>query len=273
MSAQSLRKAGLRPLYAPFRLVRFLLQRRSQRRCLLANQPIPFRYWGETLYMAPDDYAMRHIGESTGKLARLAEWVPSSSKVVLDVGAHSGLFSHFVQKRCPAARIVAFEPNTDLRETFLLNQMNGTELVTTAVGDHSGSVPLFVNTRCTQTSSAIHKAAAVFAAPETMQTREVPLITLDEYCAEHGSSEVDALKIDVQGFEPHVIKGAQSMLATVKVLLLEATFLDLEGVQLLLDLRKHFEHAYAVNDVYLGGDVALTRDAFTGAAPYIVQMW
>jgi hypothetical protein len=43
--------------------------------------------------------------------------------------------------------------------------------------------------------------------------RTVPQISLDEYCRSENVTHVDVIKIDVEGFEGHVLRGAQRLLA------------------------------------------------------------
>ena len=46
---------------------------------------------------------------------------------------------------------------------------------------------------------------------------EVKVLTLDEYCANLSIDEIDFLKIDVEGFEKEVLKGAKNLLKNKKI--------------------------------------------------------
>ena len=61
------------------------------------------------------------------------------------------------------------------------------------------------------------------------QTREVPVVALDDYCAEAGLTRVDLLKIDTQGFELNVLTGAERLLRSgaVRAVYLEVNFAPL----------------------------------------------
>jgi FkbM family methyltransferase len=50
-------------------------------------------------------------------------------------------------------------------------------------------------------------------APKTTSTLTVPTKTIDSFAAEHSISRIDILKMDVQGGEFDVLKGAEKMLA------------------------------------------------------------
>ena len=48
-------------------------------------------------------------------------------------------------------------------------------------------------------------------------SQEIKLTTLDKYCDINDVNHIDVLKIDVEGHEPEVIKGAKNILADKKV--------------------------------------------------------
>ena len=50
--------------------------------------------------------------------------------------------------------------------------------------------------------------------PETVSSVEVKVTTVDAYCAEQGIGTVFVMKIDVQGFELKVLKGAGAVLSS-----------------------------------------------------------
>ncbi len=56
-----------------------------------------------------------------------------------------------------------------------------------------------------------------------VEIKQVPMITLDQYCEYHDIEKIDFLKIDTEGLEPFVLAGARQCLANGKIpfLLLE----------------------------------------------------
>lgn len=52
----------------------------------------------------------------------------------------------------------------------------------------------------------------------------VALTTLDEWCAEHGVTYIDAMKLDTQGSELGALQGAETVLSTVQLLEIEVEF-------------------------------------------------
>lgn len=131
----------------------------------------------------------------------------------LDVGAHHGFYTLLLSKLVgPTGRVIAFEPSPRERERLRLHvRLNGCRNVLIeplAVGAVSGEVRLFVvEGRDTGLNSLRPPRCA-----EPVKSIEVLATTVDEYLARHGISRVDFVKIDAEGAELDVMKGAQEML-------------------------------------------------------------
>ena len=67
-------------------------------------------------------------------------------------------------------------------------------------------------------SAAKHRALGI-----VLNERAVPVSTLAKVCEEHVSQTIDFMTIDVEGFEAHVIRGADWKLHRPRVLVVEAT--------------------------------------------------
>jgi FkbM family methyltransferase len=63
-----------------------------------------------------------------------------------------------------------------------------------------------------------------------LERRVVPIVTLDEVAAEDGRVP-ELVKIDAEGFEPQVVRGARSLLGKTEVFLLEACLYRVPGWQ------------------------------------------
>lgn len=137
------------------------------------------------------------------------EWIKQSGirpgDVVVDCGANHGfstvLFSRWTG---PAGRVVAIEPlphNVEILQRNL--ELNGSRNVTVhpiAAGSESGTI----------TISTHPNAAVLRDGPSAAAGIQVPVRTLDETVPD---AHVDFLKIDVEGFELNVLRGAQRLLA------------------------------------------------------------
>jgi FkbM family methyltransferase len=119
----------------------------------------------------------------------------------VDVGAFIGLYAVAAARRvAPGGRVVAFEPEEgnarSLREHVALNG-GGVDVVEAAVGAQSGRVALAGRDSEVQVSYR-------------PQVGGIPCVTLDEHFA---GQRVDVLKVDVEGFEDEVLRGARALLS------------------------------------------------------------
>jgi FkbM family methyltransferase len=141
------------------------------------------------------------------------ERLAALSSVVVDVGGNIGLYSCLAAARIPdGGRVVAFEPVPAnlayLRQNIEQNGFSGTVTVeATAVGEHHGEIDIFM----VKGSIGTHSASAKNAL-DSADSISVPVVTLDGYVADTLKAPVDVLKIDVEGYEGHVLRGAAAML-------------------------------------------------------------
>lgn len=123
-----------------------------------------------------------------------------AGSTVIDVGAYSGLFSLLAYKM--RARPIAIEPlpaNIErIQQNMALNHINF-ELIRAAASDYDGSAVLRYNPGVRLTSGASLQQMS-----KNVGTLEVPTFTIDSLNAEN----VSVIKIDVEGHEPAVLRGA-----------------------------------------------------------------
>ena len=134
--------------------------------------------------------------------------------VVFDVGANVGFYTLLLAGRAgPEGRVHAFEPDP-LSFEILKSRAAGRsniEINQTAVGDHAGTITLYTN-RSNRADNRVHPSLG----SETAEAVEVPLTTLDAYCAARGIERIDAVKMDIQGAEVSALAGFRKTLARLK---------------------------------------------------------
>jgi FkbM family methyltransferase len=126
--------------------------------------------------------------------------------VIVDVGASIGLYSVAMAQRAgPTGRVIAYEP--DLHNGILLGEhvrlnalADRVRMVPAAVGAMNGPLH-FQGGGGPYSHITLTAGIGSFA---------VPCVTLDDELA---GRSVDVLKIDVEGFEEEVLKGARRLLA------------------------------------------------------------
>jgi FkbM family methyltransferase len=132
-------------------------------------------------------------------------------RVMLDIGAnvgvHSLCFARVMQQ------VVAFEPNP---EVFVRLQQNIALNPDVAVTSHCvglGDVPSvlrFYQPAYENKGTGTFDAAS---APHQYTTLDLPVARADDFLGQHAIGDIDAVKIDVQGYEPNVLDGMAATLA------------------------------------------------------------
>ena len=146
----------------------------------------------------------------------LNQWVLPST-VAYDIGAHLGLFALGMAKCVgPNGVVLAFEPDPEsasrLRENIVRNGLQGrVQVVEAAVWSHSGDglIPFRRGSRARSHGGVeADGSRAVLATGEVIK---VPVVTLDEFI-QRGHPVPQLMKIDVEGGEYHVLRGASDLL-------------------------------------------------------------
>lgn len=189
--------------------------------------------------------------------------------VVVDVGAHEGRWAEAALRTLRPERLYAIEPSpaTFARLAERLGEGPGLELVQCAVGDHIGEAELHLtNSSDFNSLLPLHPGTAShYSALRETGTVSVPLHTLDELLINVGTVQV--LKIDVQGAESAVLRGASAVLGRTQAVILETNFLShYEGDDLFCDLHarmtaSEFDLYRLASEYHDGGGRLLWADA------------
>lgn len=124
-------------------------------------------------------------------------------KLLCDIGANCGVYA-LTARATAGAQVIAIEPNPTMRERLAanmkLNGLDGVTVVAAAVGDEPGRLKLAMGSRWDfgQASLIDRPNSAGF---------EVDVRPLADILREHGTTRVDAIKIDVEGFEDRALGG------------------------------------------------------------------
>ncbi len=158
-------------------------------RCASRDNPTE---WGLVFMGARQD----HVGRDV-IIARLRE-----NDVFVDVGANCGAYSLFAARNVgPNGRVIAIEPMPEmlkrLRYNIAVNGFRNIEVVPTAVGPEAGTATLFVD-EARRGLSSMEKL-------EGTTPLQVPVATLLSVVNRSGIDRIDALKIDIEGFEDRAL--------------------------------------------------------------------
>lgn len=140
-------------------------------------------------------------------------------ETALDVGANYGECV-FATDYTDATRVFAFEANPALQPHLRRSReahpcADRIELVNALVDEHrKGAVPFFVNTRWSGGSTAVRQLAEDIPGSREVRVETVSIdAVLDEAIK---STSTLVFKIDIEGYEPHALKGMGRLLDAVK---------------------------------------------------------
>jgi FkbM family methyltransferase len=147
-----------------------------------------------------------------------------SGNIAFDIGANVGLYSVLLSRLCgPEGQVWSFEPVTEtywrLRETLALNRCENVIPKQLAVCSESGYVrmnlfePQFAewNSLGTPTMGPANQPIA------PNRSADVPACVLDQFCEKEKIERINLLKVDVEGFELAVFRGAKRLLQERRV--------------------------------------------------------
>ncbi len=149
------------------------------------------------------------------------EFHPNPGNVVFDIGANTGMYSLIVGRMTNNQAFVhSFEPLPEsfeqLKMHLLLNQINHITINRVACGDFNGEIDLFKIFNNTQ--STINEQFVKGVNEKT--SFKAKCITLDNYIQQHSISKIDLIKIDVEGSELNILRGAKNTLKiTIKIIM------------------------------------------------------
>jgi FkbM family methyltransferase len=197
-------------------------------------------------------------------------------RVVLDIGAnvgtHSLIFARHFQK------VLSFDPNSLLwplfRRNMALNPATNVTLYEVGVSDHSEQVLLY-NIPGSNMALATFSAVEQYDQPLQVQGSATAVV-LDELLSDE---PIDAVKIDVQGFEPQVLRGMRRLLQRhrplVWVEIADGTLAEIETQR---DLRGLFPYPINVHRFSHSPGIIrrkVTLEAYTGenlrAGDYLIS--
>jgi FkbM family methyltransferase len=133
--------------------------------------------------------------------------------VFFDVGANMGYYSLLASKRvAPNGSVHAFEPSpvqfNHLELNIGINRADNIVLNKCAVAESSGDRELFLSEGWNQGIHSLGKTSG------QESSCRVPCVSIDDYIAGKGIESVDAIKVDVEGAELFVFKGAERVLGS-----------------------------------------------------------
>lgn len=149
-----------------------------------------------------------------------------SNLTIFDVGANSGKYSLELREALPDALIFAFEPNPisfELLKSSLLNANDSCFCLGFGDVAEKRTMYTYLNKPACEQASLYETVITQFHQQQTQEIN-IELTTVDKFCREHHIEAVDFLKIDTEGNELNVLKGARQMLAENRIAVIQFEF-------------------------------------------------
>ena len=143
---------------------------------------------------------------------------------VVDVGANRGNWTRTAMKYFPGVRYTMFEPQEKMRlEVADLLIHPGVEFHCMGAGPANTTMRLTQHERDdSHTFALTPRQAEEFGYPQV----EVPVVALDDFFKGKNLPKVDILKIDAEGWDLEVLKGAEKTAQSADIVLMEASVLN-----------------------------------------------
>lgn len=188
-------------------------RRRLRKLCTTSIRRFAERAGYRISQAAPYDVALY------GALNHLRSWSPDD--VVFDVGANDGRTIERLQRHLPSPRIFAFEPVAATYDVLAqqTSRYPNVERFQLALGNETGRRDIYLNE-----SAALNSLYWAWGSSEGLESIEIT--TIDAFLSERALDRIHLLKVDTEGHDLEVLKGAEQALSAsrVGIIMVEAGF-------------------------------------------------
>ncbi|MCM2357624.1 MAG: FkbM family methyltransferase [Geobacteraceae bacterium] len=153
--------------------------------------------------------------------------------LVMDVGANQGDYSTTLRKYCPDATIYAFEPHPATFQLLLEEAArHNFRAFNLGFSDVAGKMQLFdrhAEKDGTQHASLYREVIEDIHQAKVL-TVDVTISTIDAFVAEQGIPRIHLLKVDTEGNELNVLRGAEQALASNMIDMVQIEFNEMNTI-------------------------------------------
>ena len=176
-----------------------------------------------------------------------------ANPTIIDGGANIGLATLFFKAQYPNARVAAFEPNpqtfTYLKKNIEANELADVEIHNAALAEQDGATTLYCSGDMVAGDigvSTIKQHVEYFHGGQSMSSITVPCERLSKYI----TSDIDMLKLDVEGSEAKVVAELGTRMKRIKNVVMEyhyhATYSD-NPLSVIVSVMEQTGHLYQIS--------------------------
>jgi len=187
------------------------------RNALLLNRPLTVSFEGIPVALAPQGATAGDIwaGVRCEKLeVSFILGTLHKGMIFFDVGANAGLFTISAGKKIGGNGVFAFEPCSStcelLKRNLKLNGLAGVNVIQSALGESVGAGVLQINVRGRDGLNTLGQATHPDS--KVVGQENVRITTLDVFMKDQNIPRVDVMKVDIEGAELMMFRGARDLL-------------------------------------------------------------
>jgi FkbM family methyltransferase len=196
---------------------------------ILLMEPLVRRFGPTTLPIVVNDFdgdlkMELDVGELMGShifwygsysraLLRLLDRLLRPGDTLVDAGANIGEITLYAAKRVgPTGKVLAFEPMSAIADVLernaALNHLDQVQVRRVGLSDNAGTMSIYSSTEHFRARPHDGLGTLHPGGTRTRLVEEVEVKTLDQEVTEHGVRRIDVLKVDVEGSELPLLRGA-----------------------------------------------------------------
>ncbi|MBU3560446.1 FkbM family methyltransferase [Polynucleobacter hallstattensis] len=162
---------------------------------------------------ADDGVVLRFFWNGRYEYFTLKTWsnICSKSKVIVDIGAHTGAYTLTAASTNSNASIFAYEPHfmnfARLNLNLRRNGFNANCAHMLGVGERNEMMPFSISTDISYLSTG-----GSIGARNNSHITPIQVVKLDDFFPQNMHETIDLIKIDVEGFEGSCLRGMSSIL-------------------------------------------------------------
>jgi FkbM family methyltransferase len=197
-------KSNLRQLYAKlFHIREIKCQRNGVKFLLDLEKDVDYRFY-------LNEFEQENLNLYLSKI--------SPGSVVFDVGANIGIYSLLASKKTgPTGKVISFEPATwafhRLKKNIEINGFQNVTPIQKGVSDESKEMTFNI---CDDDA---YNSLGNAPMQQTKNTVIIQTVSIDAYVAANNLRKIDVIKVDTEGAEYLVFKGAEKTLKTYRPIL------------------------------------------------------